>query len=311
MKRMFACLTNRQTPQCSPIIAIMPNKTLLKLAPFIFLLLWSGGFTVAKVGIIDAEPMTILALRYCCVLLVLAPFFLFIRPKAPATRTEWMHLLIVGFLIQVVYFGTAYLAFDRGASAGLVALITSLQPILVAIIMPRLSAEKISSKRWIGLLVGLLGALLVIASNSTLTTSGYVAILLCFSALFAITLATVWEKRFGLNHHPLTSNTVQYAVGALFTVPVAYYFETMQINWTWPFIGALTYLVLANSLLAISLLLMMIRNNEASRVSSLFFLVPPMSAVIAYVVLGETMSQLAWLGFAIASVGVLYTTRYT
>jgi len=233
----------------------VPAAALLRtFAPAIFLILWSGGFTVAKVGIAGAEPMTLLAMRYGCVVLLMLPF-----------------------LIQVVYFGAAYLAFARGASAGAVAIITSLQPLLVALIMPAVSKEHVAIRNWIGLLLGVVGATLVIRDNLSIQVTSATSLFLVAISLFSITLATVWERLFGVAHHPVTSNLVQFVVGFAFTLPIAIATETMQVKWSWPFAGALFYLVVCNSVLAISLLLMMIRNGEATRVSALFFLVPPVS----------------------------------
>jgi len=195
-------------------------------------------------------------------------------------------------------------------SGGLfLALITSLQPILVAVIMPRLSREQVSKAKWFGLLLGLCGASLVIIGNSGAQTVSLQVVLFSVSALLAFTIATVWEKRFGSEHHPLTSNTVQYAVGFLCTLPLAVLLEPMNINVTLPFVIALAYLVICNSILAISLLLMMIRRGEATKVSALFFLVPPMSAFIAWLVLHEQMTPMAWVGMAVAASGVWLVTR--
>ena len=288
------------------------NKSLLvRAAPAIFLLLWSGGFTVAKIGISDADPITLLALRYFCVIVLLLPFLLVIRPPFPTRPQEWLHLMLVGFLIQVVYFGTAWIAFSLGGSAATVALITSMQPILVALIVPSISNETVSNKRWLGLLLGLLGAIMVIVGNSGLQPFNLTVILFSIASLLAISIATVWEKIFGTEHHPLTSNTIQYATGFLCALPLAWMFEPMQIKVTVPFILALTYLVVCNSILAISLLLMMIRRGEATRVSALFFLVPPVAAVIAWLVLGEKMSVAAWGGLGLTAIGVWLVTNKT
>lgn len=281
----------------------------MRAAPAIFLLLWSGGFTVAKIGIGEADPITLLSLRYACVVVLLLPLCLIVRPRWPTGRGQWLNLVFVGFLIQVVYFGTAWTAFELGGSAGTVALITSLQPILVAIAMPMLSSERVSSIRWIGLTLGLVGTTVVILANSGVQGASVNVLLFSFAALLSISLATVWEKRFGIAHHPLVSNTTQYIVGLVCTLPLALLTEEMKIEVTGPFLFALAYLVIANSILAISLLLMMIRNGEATRVSALFFLVPPISAVIAWMVLGERMAPLAWFGMGVAAIGVWLVSR--
>jgi len=273
-------------------------------APLIFLLLWSAGFTVAKIGIVDADPLTLLALRYGCVVLIILPLFLWFKPELPKSRTEWVHIAIVGFLIQVVYFGTAYKAFELGASAGAVALITSLQPVFVAMIIPTLGDETVSKRTWVGLILGLTGSAIVILANTGVQLTTAAGLLFSFAALVAITIGTVWEKRFGVPQHPLTTNLVQYALGTLCLLPVAWATETMQISWTVSFAFSLFYLVVCNSILAISLLIMMIRKGEATRVSALFFLVPPVSAILAWIFIDEPMASLAWAGMVIAAIGV-------
>ncbi len=287
----------------------MSQTQLVRAAPVIFLLLWSGGFTVAKIGIHDADPLTLLALRYFCVLLLLLPFLIVVKPSLPASRSQWTHLMLVGFLIQVVYFGTAWVAFSLGGSAGAVALITSLQPILVALVMPKLSQEKVTPVRWFGLLLGLCGTTLVIVGNSGVQSVTTEVVLFSSTALFAFAIATIVEKQYGHEHHPITSNTVQYAVGFLCTLPLAMFFEPMNINVTVPFLLALAYLVICNSILAISLLLMMIRRGEATKVSALFFLVPPVSAFIAWLMLDEKMTAMAWAGMVVAASGVWLVSR--
>ncbi|MFT6303868.1 MAG: drug/metabolite transporter (DMT)-like permease [Granulosicoccus sp.] len=284
-------------------------KLLLGLAPAVFLLLWSGGFTIAKVGLSYADPLTLLAFRYGCVVALLFPFCVIYKPALPRGRAEWLHLVFVGFLIQVVYFGTGWMAFVKGSSAGSLALITSLQPILVALLMPLVSSERVSVTRWVGLVLGLVGTFLVLYGNLGIQPISVTVLLFSVSALLAFTLATVWEKRFGVSHHPLTSNMVQYVVGFLCTLPLALLFEPMNVTITPAFIGALAYLVLGNSILAISLLLMMIRKGEATRVSALFFLVPPTAALIAWLVMDEKMTPLAWGGMAVAAFGVRLATR--
>lgn len=282
--------------------------TLSKWAPLVFLLLWSGGFTVAKVGIHDADPLTLLALRYVCVVILIAPLILIYKPAFPGNRNEWLHMAFVGFLIQVIYFGAAYKSFEAGASAGTVALLTSLQPILVAIIMPLLSHESINRRTWCGLALGLFGSVLVIFANMDVQLNSAAGILFSIAALCGITLATVWEKRFGVSQHTLTTNMIQYSMGAACLLPLAYFTESMSINWTLPFGLALFYLVVCNSILAISLLMMMIRKGEATRVSALFFLVPPMSAFLAMLFIGEPMANTAWTGMLVAVLGVWLVT---
>lgn len=263
---------------------------------------------MAKIGIGNADTMTLLALRYACVLALLLPVCLIVRPAWPDSINGWGHLALVGFLIQVVYFGAAWTAMERGVSAGTVAVITCLYPILVALVMPAISKEVVDARRWSGLVLGLGGSVIVIVSSTGLRVDSITGLAFATAALIAFTLATVWEKRYGIVRHPLVTNVVQYAVGFGCTLPLAMMFEPMNIEWTLPFTLALMYLVVCNSILAISLLLFLIRQGEATRVSALFFLVPPLSALIAWWLLDEELAPLAWLGMFIAATGVYLVT---
>lgn len=276
----------------------------LRFAPAVFLVLWSGGFAFAKIGLGYAEPITFLALRYLLVLAVLTPLAVVLRPPLPRRRVDWGHLAVVGLLIQVVYFGLSYLALGLGVSAGGVALIVSLQPILVGVLAPRLAGETVSLLRWIGLGLGLAGAALVILARSNVEPMSTVGVFCALGALAGMTAATLYEKRFGIAQHPVTSNCVQYAVGLAIILPMAWALEDMRVAWTPDLLIALGYLAIGNSLISISLLLAMIRHGEASRVSALFFLVPPGAALIAWLLIGEALPAPAWAGMALAALGV-------
>ncbi len=284
------------------------RRFLLIAAPIVFLILWSAGFAVAKIAVTHAAPLTVLALRYGLVLVLLIPVALVMRPRFPDARGA-LTVAIVGFLIQVVYFGLCYVAFKSGVSAGAVAIVVCLQPILVALVAPRLVGERISPKGWLGLGLGLLGAALAIAGRSAIAAENAFGVGLTFLALLGITAGTLWEKRFGVSHHPVAANLIQYAVGAAFCIPAALLSEDTTISWSPEFLWAMAYLVLGNSLLAMSLLLAMIRAGEVARVSSLFYLVPALSALCAWPMLGEEMPPLAWAGMALAGLGVALVSR--
>ncbi len=286
-----------------------PKPLWLALAPVMFLCLWSMGYVVAKVGLQYAEPMTLLVLRYAAVVVIMAVLFLILRPPLPKTSADWVHVAIVGLLIQAGYFGMCYFAFRAGVAAGTVALIMSLQPIIVAIIAPRWSGEAISARMWIGLTLGLIGAGIVIIARSSIAAPSIFGFLFCALGLAGITIGSLWEKRFGLSHHPVTANLIGFTAGLAFVTPLMLTTETMQVNWTWEFTAALAYLVIGNSVIAVGLLLAMIRAGDVGKVSALFYLVPPMAAVLAWFLLGEVMPPLAWAGMAVAAVGVWMATR--
>jgi drug/metabolite transporter (DMT)-like permease len=278
-------------------------------APALFILLWSGGFTALRAGIAYAEPITYLALRYGVVLAVLLPLFLLMRPPLPSRPAEWGHQVVIGILVQTLYFGLAYIAMRLGVSAGLQALILSLQPILVGFLAPALVHERVGVVQWLGLSLGVLGAALVILTRSAVDATAATGILCSFGALLAMTGATLYEKRFGIAQHPVCSNLIQYGVGFAAVLPLAWALEGMAVSWTGPMVAALLYLAVGNSLVSVTLLLAMIRRGEASRVSALFFLIPPTAALIAWFVIEETMPPLAWLGMGLAAAGVALAGR--
>jgi drug/metabolite transporter (DMT)-like permease len=282
----------------------------LKLAPALFLLLWSSGFVFLKLGLRYADPLTFLALRYACVVILLVVPYLLLRPELPSTRRAWCNLIVVGLLLQAGYFSFTYLSLELGMSAGATALITSQQPILVGLFAPLIAGERVSALRWIGLGLGACGAVLVIVARSSIDVSSPTALLFAILALVSITGGTLWEKRFGAPVHPITANLVQYAVGLLATAPLAFMLEPMHVRWNLELLGSLTYLVIGNSIIAISLLLAMVRHGEASRVSALFFLIPPTTALIALVALGETIAPLAWPGMLLAALGLYLVMRH-
>ena len=274
----------------------------LRVAPVLFLLFWSAGFPVSKIGIQYAAPFTFLALRYALALLVLIPFAIWLRPAWPRRHIAWLHVAVVGFCIQTVYFGMCYAAFSLGTSAGVVALVVSLQPLLVGVLAPLLVRERIGIKGWAGLGLGFCGAVVTILGYGETGHISPLGVLFSFGALLGMAGATLYEKRFSTGLHPVTSNMVQYAVGLATTLPIA--LLHFHVDVTARFMVTMSYLVIANSLVPISLYIAMLRFGRASQVSVLFYLVPPISGLIAWGLLGEAMPLLAWVGMAVAGLGV-------
>ncbi len=274
----------------------------LRAAPILFLLFWSSGYPMSKLGMRYASPFSFLEIRYTLVLLVLAPFWLWLRPPLPQRRIDYLHLGIVGFGIQTIYFGGCYLAFANGTSSGAVALIVSLQPLLVAVLAPLLVGERTSLRGWAGLVLGFAGAAITIAGYEHTQHFRPFGVVCAVFALCGMTGSTLYEKRFGVAQHPVTANLVQYAVGLATITPFAlWHFHAVP---SLHFALIVTYLVVANSLIAISLFLAMVRAGRASQTSSLFYLVPPVAAVMAWLILDEAVPPLAWAGMAVAGLGV-------
>ncbi|GGY01075.1 peptide ABC transporter ATP-binding protein [Litchfieldella qijiaojingensis] len=303
-----AIAANERSPATGAPTAIASSPW-LRAAPAAFLLLWSLGFPVAKIGTAYVDPIVFLTLRFALVLVVLAPLAIWLRPPLPTRRIDWLHLSVVGTLIQTVYFGFCYTAFALGTSAGTVALVVSLQPILVALLAPALVKEVIGPKRWVGFGLGLAGAVIVILGRSTIEATSWLGLASAVAALLGMTAATLYEKRFSMAQHPVTANAVQYAAGLITTLPLGLLFGSLHITWSGEMIAALAYLVIGNSLIAITLLLAMIRRGEASRVSALFYLVPPCAALLSWLLIDEAMPPLSWVGMGVAAIGVVMATR--
>lgn len=289
--------------------ALSRADRLARLAPATFLVLWASGFAVAKVGLEHAAPLTFLAWRYGIIVALLGPAMLALRPAGPVRRRDWMHLAAVGFLIQSVYFGLAYLGLSLGVSAGTAAVIASLQPLLVVAASPFVTGERITGRSAAGFALGTAGALLVVTGGRHFEAAIEAGIALCLASAVGMAAAVLYQKRFPVAVHPVTNNLVQYAVGFATILPLALFFDDNTVRWTAEFAFALGWLILANSIVAISLLIFMIARSEASRVSALFFLVPSVAALFGWMLLGETLSLAQWAGIALALLGIRLVTR--
>lgn len=266
---------------------------------------------MAKVGLAHAGPLTFLTLRYALVVAALLPALAIIRPPLPRGAKTWRDLATVGLLVQFGYFALNWGALAAGAGIGVAALVASLQPVLVTLLAPLAGGTRVAGGRaWLGLALGLTGAAIVIASRSGLARPTLLGVALAVASVACMAVGTLWEKRTaGAGVHPLAAATVQYGVGLLASFAAAALFETMRVQWTTDFAWALLYLVVANSLIAISLLLAMIRRGDAARVSTLFFLVPPAAALMDWLITGDRLPLPAWGGMALAALGVLLATR--
>lgn len=281
----------------------------LRVAPYLFVVLWSGGFTAIALCLPHVEPLTLQVLRYVAVVALLLPLWLALRPPPPAPGA-FRHLLRMGLLVQFGFFAAMNIAMQQGMTAGTVALIVGLQPVAVAALAPRLVGDPPLGRRgWIGLGLGVLGASVVIASRSGIGAGGPVGLLFALCALAAMTAGALLERKAGQATHLVTANLVMCGVALLATLPLALLLETMRVEWAPGLFAGLAWMVFVNSLVSLSILFFLLRRGEAARVSSMFFLVPPVAALIAWAVLGELPSPQALLGTAVAVLGVALVVR--
>lgn len=277
--------------------------------PGVFILLWSSGYVAGKVGLPYAGPFTLIFLRFSMAAAILLGVALMMRAPWPSTPRQWIHIAVVGVLIQALQFSGLYSGLSMGVSAGVSALIVGLMPIFTAVGAVAFLGERVNRRQVGGLCLGLVGVALAVAHKVRLdvgSTEGYLAVGL---ALVGITAGTLYQKKFCANMDLRTGGCIQLSVAALIVGVIGYATEGLAVQWTPALVGSSLWLSLVNSIGAISVLFLMVRRGEASRVASLFYLIPAVTAAMGYFVLGETLAPVQVLGFLVSASGVYLTTR--
>jgi len=300
-------------PNTPSTVAAAKHATLLSPLPLFFVLLWSSGFIVAKFGLPYAPPLTFLVLRFLGVLLFLVPAVLLL--KAPWPQGRVWQIALAGLLVQAGYLIGVWCAIKLGMPAGLSALIVGMQPILTAFAAP-LIGEKVLPRQWLGLVFGLGGVVLVVAAKIKLVGLSTDAILLCVLALLSMTVGTLYQKRYCPHFDLRTGTVIQFAASLVVVLPLAIVFEGLTpdfaaVQWTPRFIAALLWSVMGLSIGAIFLLFALIRRSDATQVTSLLYLTPPTTAVMAWLMFGEAFNALGMAGMALAVMGVIFVVKKT
>lgn len=272
--------------------------------PGLFVVLWSTGFISAKYGLPYAEPLTFLSLRFFLVVSLMLPLAWLMRAAWPKTPAQTAHVALAGILIHGGYLVGVFGGIHLGLAAGVSALIVGLQPILTAFASAPLFGERLHGRQWLGLILGFLGVLLVVQGRSSISGITPATLGLSVMALLSITIGTLYQKRFCGAVDLRSGAVIQFAAAGCVVLPLAVWLETMHIDWTTEFVLTMAWLVFVLSIGAISLLYILIRNGAATKVASFFYLVPPVTALFAYAVFGETLSATAMVGMALAAVGV-------
>jgi len=269
-------------------------------------LLWSTGFVGAKYGLPDAEPFTFLAVRLAIAAVLLAAAAVVVRTRI--SREQAGRAAISGILLHATYLGGVFWAISRGTPAGVSAVVVSLQPVLVAALALPLLGERLRRLQWLGLALGVTGVVLVVAPHlgGALPVAGIVA---CVVALAGGTGGTLWQKRHGDGIPLLWGTAVQYATATGCLAVASALTEQQRVMWSARFVGALVWLVLVLSIGAVLLLLVLLRRGSASGVSSLLYLVPPATAIEAYLLFGERLAAVGWVGIAVTALGVALVVR--
>jgi drug/metabolite transporter (DMT)-like permease len=277
--------------------------------PGIFVVLWASGYVFGKLGLPYAGPATFLFVRFCIVVALMLPLSLVMRADWPRGWRAVGHIVVTGLLMQACYLGSVFAAIHYGVPAGLAALIVGIQPLLTAALVGKLLGEQVTPRQWLGFVLGLLGVALVVEHKLNFTGAELEGFLFCLLALGAITLGTIYQKKFGASMDLRSGSVIQFGASAVVMGPIAYVFEGMHIVWSVDFVIALGWLCVVLSMSATTLLFVMIRQGAAGKVASLFYLVPPVTALMAWPLFGETLGLMGILGMGVAAIGVALVNR--
>ncbi|HEV7369132.1 DMT family transporter [Arenibaculum sp.] len=281
----------------------------VRLMPGLFVVLWSTGFIGAKFGLPYVEPLTFLLIRLSIVAAVLGLVGVALRAPWPKRPIDALHVSVAGVLVHGVYLGCVFKAISLGLPAGVSALVVGLQPLLTAALVGPLLGERVSGRQWAGFALGLAGVLLVVWEKLALDPGYGAGLALSVVALLGITAGTLYQKRFCSGMDLRTGTAIQYAATSALLLPLALALETMEVRWTSEFVFALAWLSLVLSVGAIFLLFALIRRGAAARVASLFYLVPPVTALTAWALFDERLGLSALAGMGLAAAGVALVNR--
>ena len=276
---------------------------MVKVFPFIFILLWSSAFITTKPIIDNSDPFSALAFRFAIVALGFLVFSIYSKKKIIVDRKNFFESFFSGVLFHGVYLGGVFFSISKGMPTGIAALIVTLQPILTNALSGPILNEKVSIKQWIGVLLGFSGAVMVLGFDigTEIPTIGLVATVI---ALIAITTSTIWQKKLS-NNLPLSVSNMNQALGGfIFHIIIIILFAEPYIDFSKTFLIAMSHQIFLVSFGAFTILMFLIKRNSASRTVSIFFLIPPTSAFMAWLFLKESLSNLDLLGFLIATIGV-------
>ncbi len=281
---------------------------MVKIFPFIFIILWSSAFITTKPIIDNSEPFSALAFRFLIVTIGFLIFSIYSKQKITAGKQKITEAILSGILFHGMYLGGVFYSISIGMPAGIAALIVTLQPIMTNVLSGPILNEKVSFKQWVGIILGFFGTVIVLGLDvgTDIPLNGLLATII---ALIAITSSTIWQKKIS-NNLPLTvSNMYQALGGVIFHILIIIFFAKPYINFTQTFLIAMGHQIFLVSFGAFTILMFLIKNNSASKTVSIFFLIPATSALMAWFFLDESLTNLDILGFLITSVGVYIATR--
>tara|TARA_B100000674_G_scaffold143963_1_gene113575 strand:+ start:138 stop:986 length:849 start_codon:yes stop_codon:yes gene_type:complete len=281
---------------------------MIRIFPFIFILLWSSAFITTKPIIDNSDPFTALAFRFAIVAFGFFIFSIYSREKVLVSRENFLQSFFSGVLFHGFYLGGVFYSISIGMPTGIAALIVTLQPVLTNALSGPFLNEKVSLKQWIGVLLGFAGAAIVLGFDigSKIPIAGLLASII---ALIAITFSTIWQKKLSNNLPLSVSNMNQALGGCIFHLSIIIFLIDPYIEFSQTFIIAMSHQIFLVSFGAFTILMYLIKNNSASKTVSIFFLIPATSAFMAWIFLNENLTNTDLIGFLITSIGVYIATR--
>lgn len=274
-----------------------------------FVALYGAGFVGARLGLPHAPPFAFLALRFAIAASLLAILAKLFSAPWPRQAREYLHIASAGFLTVGVFSAGVFYSIAQGLAPAASALIIALQPILIAIAAPTLLGERIGQRRWLGLLLGLAGVFLVLQQGIGGQATTLLPVVLSVVALLGLSAGNLYQKSRCATMHPFSGGAIQCAVCAAACLIGSILYEDAPIAWTGEFIVALLWMAVIVSVGAVSLLVILIRDGEVSRVAGLFYLVPVSAAICAWLLFGQQIGPSQWLGIGIAACGVVLANR--
>ena len=269
-----------------------------------FVSVWGSGYLATRVGLEYAAPFTFLTLRFAAGVALMIPVVLWLRPRWPATRRELGHVVVAGLLMHAVNLGGSHYTQYLGLSAGITALLLSAQPLLTAIIASRWLHERLAPAQWTGVALGLAGVALVIWHKIDVRALTVGALIAVTISLAGVTAGTLYQRFFCAGVDLRGAPLVQFAASLAVMAPLAWAVEGLRIDWSWPLVASVAFLVILASILGVNALHVLMRRGQAARVTTLLYLTPIFAVLLEYLMYGEVPSALSLAGIAVTCLGV-------
>ena len=273
-----------------------------------FVVIWGSGFIATKIGIQYAAPFTFLSLRFAFGIMCLVPLALWLNPTWPQTPRDWLHIIIAGLLMHAIHLSGSHYAQYLGMSAGVVAVILALQPLATAFIA-RGTGERVTPLQWFGIALGFAGVALIVWHKLDVHAVSVGSLIAVLTGLASLTAGTLYQRKFCPTVDLRSGALIQFAASFIVLLPFSIAFEGAKVQWSWQLIGAIFFLVIFASILAVNALHILMRHNEATRVTSMLYLPPVFAVAMEYLVFGVVPTAISFVGIVVTSIGVALAMR--